>query len=96
VGESANLERLSCHGTGPGNQRGRESQSQNVPVNHIGVSDNGGQLGITISALRPFVYIGATDNSQTIVDDANFGMDVNLQALEGSRCIAGELLLAQR
>ena len=52
-----------------------------LPVNQIGVSDHCGELGIAISPLRAFIDISAADDGQSIVHNADFGMDIHLRRL---------------
>ena len=41
------------------------------PVEHVCVADNCSNLGVTISTLRPFIDVRATNDSQPIIHDAN-------------------------
>jgi hypothetical protein len=50
-----------------------------LPVDQICVSDHCGELGVTISSLRPFVDISAANDGQSVVHNADFGMNIHLE-----------------
>jgi hypothetical protein len=56
--------------------------AQHVPVDHISVPDNGRNLRIAVTTHRTLVDVGATNNSQTVVDNAHLR---NINAAENMR-----------
>jgi hypothetical protein len=63
----------------------KNTRLENMPVNQVGVSDHGCQLGIAVTTLGTLVDVGATDNRQPIVDNANFGVNVDLRRCQYAR-----------
>src|SRR5690606_10655847 len=53
---------------------------------HVGVSDNGCALRVSVAQHRPLVDVGGADESHAVIDDDGLGMDIQLlsnQAVTG-------------
>ena len=78
--EAANFERFARHGTKKRSRKDLPSryETRYIPINHIRVSNHSSQFRIAISPLRPFIDVGATNDSQPVIHNADLCVDVHL------------------
>ena len=48
-------------------------------VNHVCITNDCCNLRVTVSTLGTFIDVGTADNGQTVVNDADFTVDVHLE-----------------
>jgi hypothetical protein len=63
-----------------------------APVDHVRVANNSSKFRVTIALLRALVDVGASDDDEAVVNNADLGMDVHLQTPGQPRSVTKDVL----